>query len=351
MKKYDNVYIATQNFELKNKFTNVTITTGEYLQLESIFNNDGFQRCLYNNTYIYINKQLIDENCKKIFDAYQDNFTNLNKNHLYFGQINNQEYFVIESEGKTKYYKKIGQYTTSQGKTYNAVELNEVTDIFDITKKESFETCSLTYFKLTDIIKKDEFKEKQVRLFNFEEAVDVCEYLVNFPRMLEVLECFFTGQALTEELEDIYEKYHDDRIDDIEQGLGFTSHQDENLNDILEKILLDMDKYPKEPYHYFVNYVSKNHVNNKEFDKQTVLKDIENNGYVLLWCNEKFKNDREMVLAAVKKNKQVINFASSNIRNLIGQGDPVKALESLIMSEKFEQIYPVKNSITKKIKI
>lgn len=351
MKNYDNIYIAAQTFDVKNRTNDLTITKGEYLQLQSVFNNYGLEQCLYNNTYIYVDKNDVEENCKNIVEAYQENFTHLDKNHLYFGQINKEEIFVIGHEGKTKYYQKIGEYITSQGKKYNAVEVPDTMTYFDATEKESFEQCRLTYFKQTDLIKKDEFTTKEALIFNLGEAIDVCEYLVNSPRMLEVIECFFTGQDLTQELEVIYEKYHEDRSWDIEQGMGFTSHKNKALDEITEEILNSMNRYPKERYNYYVNYVLKNHVNNPEFNKEKILKDIQNYGYILLWCQEEFKNDREIVLSAVKQNPQLIVFASEEIRSLIGQSDPVKSLESLVMNEKFENIYPAKNTNQKRMKI
>ena len=50
-------------------------------------------------------------------------------------------------------------------------------------------------------------------------------------------------------------------------------------------------------------------------DKEIVLEAVKHNGYALEYANKKFKDDKDVVLEAVKKNGTVLFFASKNLKD------------------------------------
>ena len=86
-------------------------------------------------------------------------------------------------------------------------------------------------------------------------------------------------------------------------------------------------------------------------DKEVVLTAAKQNGVSLQFASRELKNDKEVVLEAVKQNPGSLRFASTEIKDLCKDKDPVKVLESLVLSEQLEQDLPSQESNKKKMKL
>lgn len=355
MEKYKNEYIITSTFSFEDYYGKKwTLEEDTWLKYRGHQEGAYWHFGWVNGKSIFIPENLVKSHIRNYLELYQEQFSHLKQNNLHFGQILFEAHFFIEENGHKRFYQKIGDYITANGDKYNAVEGKKESICFTPSNIEDYSKVKLVYFNDQDIIKSNyKFSKYENQSFLPIEPIKVCEYVTHERRMLEVIECFFSGKELTQELNDIYEKYEENRSWDEEQSQGFTSHQDKPLNEIRDEIIDDMKKYNKDSQYYF-DYLLKNNMNNPEFNKEKVLKDVSRDGYVLLWCNEEMINDREVVMAAVKQNKEVLLYASQEIRDLIGENlsNPVKALEALMLDEKIQKIIPDKFVVSKnKVKI
>jgi CxxC motif-containing protein len=72
-------------------------------------------------------------------------------------------------------------------------------------------------------------------------------------------------------------------------------------------------------------------------DKEVVLSTVSCVGAVLEYASDELKNNKEIVLAAVKNAPYSIKYASPQIKSLCNDNDPVKVLESAILTEKLHK--------------
>lgn len=306
-------------------------------------------------TILYIPEELVKSHIKNFLEVYQEQYSHLDKNNRYFGQVNFDTNFSIEENGITRYYRKIGEYMTSEGIKYNTVEGNNINVYFDATEIEHYKKVKFTYFNNEDIVEKNyQFGQYEVTDFYPMESIKVCEYMREYRYMLEIIECFFSKIPLPKPLYEYYEKYQQAASNDIEEGNGFIVHANKPFDEIKKDIIHDIKNDSGYQRLYYIDYLLKKNINNPEFDKEKVLKDIAKDGYVLIWCNEEMRKDRDIVLAALKENKHMLCVAGKDIRSLIGEGSehPDKDLEIAILNEKIDSIVPQKEEkVKKKLKI
>ena len=69
-------------------------------------------------------------------------------------------------------------------------------------------------------------------------------------------------------------------------------------------------------------------------DKEVVLQAVKTNGFSLIFASEPFRNNKDVVLEAVKQNRYSLHFASESIQSLCENKDPVETLERVIKAEK-----------------
>ena len=79
-------------------------------------------------------------------------------------------------------------------------------------------------------------------------------------------------------------------------------------------------------------------------DKNVVLEAVKRNGASLQYASDKLRNDKEIVLESIKQEKELIIFASSEIKEMCDGRDPFKTLETAIAYDK------LKSQITSKPK-
>ena len=74
-----------------------------------------------------------------------------------------------------------------------------------------------------------------------------------------------------------------------------------------------------------------------------------NNGRALCFASETLKNDKYIVLKALKNDIRARYELSEQLRSEIGNNDPIKYLESYLLNEEFQQKIVMKEE-TKKVR-
>ena len=82
-------------------------------------------------------------------------------------------------------------------------------------------------------------------------------------------------------------------------------------------------------------------MNNREFAKKLIMEHDDSFEFI----SDDLKNDKEVVLEAVKTSWMAMDYVSDEIQSLVGNGDPVEILTKAIASEKLsarltEQLKP-----------
>lgn len=245
MKNYYNTYVALKNIIIDNNGISLKINQFDELELKhyTIDNNQKFYKCLYNDNWIMIPEADFNKSFKVMIELYQEQFSHLNKEYSYFGQISIGKSFIIEENGKTKYYQKIGEYITRNGNKYNVVELKNYNKYFNPIEIEDYSHVVLEYFEndkiinteystnFEGIIKKEKSEEKR---FLPIQSLKICESIVYDEKMLEVIDCFFSNKELSIELQEVYKKYQEYKEE--EEYLGFTAYNNKHLEEIMLEI-------------------------------------------------------------------------------------------------------------------
>ena len=93
-----------------------------------------------------------------------------------------------------------------------------------------------------------------------------------------------------------------------------------------KEVVLEAVKQDGRPLEYASNELKN--------DKEIVLKAVKQNGWALEYVSQQFQNDKEIVLAAIKQEGLALQFAAKEIKEMIGNKNPVEALEKAIQIEK-----------------
>lgn len=155
------------------------------------------------------------------YKHYQEQFSSLDPEKSYFGQVSTFGKFILEENGNRNIYEKIDEYTTPDGIIkYNAIKmpLSSHDNYWIMDKEETYLNKEFFYFE------PDKQIDSNVHHFGYEKFkppkdIEVSELFVTYPKMLEVLECFFKKQPLSEELKAVYQSYKDDTYDAMELWL------------------------------------------------------------------------------------------------------------------------------------
>lgn len=239
-------YIALTTFEVKAYYHDdppTTVKQGEILLFIKKFEEE--YEFVHNDRYVYVTEECLTKNLKIYSDVYQEQFSHLDKNHLYFGQLNVNDSFVLENNGVKDTYYKIGEYTTKDGKKYNCVKNQEY---FEADNVDEFNINNITFFpedfliekNYKFIISRDEegldgtYNFMKPKAFKFVEPIKVCDFIINHQKMLDVIECLFQGKELTLELKNVYTNYKEDMENREYQMCGFFGTELLYLPDLLE---------------------------------------------------------------------------------------------------------------------
>ncbi len=113
---------------------------------------------------------------------------------------------------------------------------------------------------------------------------------------------------------------------------------EEQIKKALLKIKEDPHNYKKLPIEYRLN-------------KEITIAAVRAHGWNLAYASLELKNDRQVVLEAVKKNGNELQYASEEIKNLCKQQNPIKILESILLSEKLSSELSVQKPTNNKMKV
>lgn len=241
-------YIAVTSFEVKGYYNDeppTIVKEGTHLLFSRKTQEDW--EFVHNGRYVYITEQVVKDNVKIHSDLYQEQFAQLDKSHLYFGQLDRSDSFIVKENGLDIIYYKIGQYTTQDGVKYNAVREQPYWEADNV---EKFNISDMRYFQEDYLIEKnynfrisaDEqhldgtYNFMKAKAFKFIEPIQVCDYMIYHPRMLEVIEYLFQGKQLNQELKNVYTEYKSDMNHEENRMGGFFETDDIALPDLLERI-------------------------------------------------------------------------------------------------------------------
>lgn len=241
-------YIAQTTFEVKGYYDDeppTIVKEGDHLLFSRKLDDEW--EFVHNDRCIDIPLEIVNSNLKIHSDLYQEQFSHLDKNHLYFGQLDCNSQFMIEKNGIKEVYYKIGEYTTIGGTKYNAVKDQEY---FEADNADEFNIRNMAFFKEDSLIEEnypfrispDEehldgtYNFLKEKAFKFIEPIKVCDYIENYPKMLDVIECLFQGRQLTPELKNVYEQYKGDMERSEFQMGGFFESENIPLPDLIKRI-------------------------------------------------------------------------------------------------------------------
>jgi hypothetical protein len=153
---------------------------------------------------------LIRQNIRHYWTYYQEQFDHLDKDKNYFGQINvaMEPYFSIIENGEKIFYRKIDEYTDSNGKKYNAFKClnNKFDSYFSVDNIKYYADKEFLYFEpnLEINVNCRHVGKKQ---FYPPVPTEVNEYFLLYPKMLDVIDYGFRKIPLTPELQKVNDDY------------------------------------------------------------------------------------------------------------------------------------------------
>ena len=83
-------------------------------------------------------------------------------------------------------------------------------------------------------------------------------------------------------------------------------------------------------------------IHEKYIDKDVVMASVKEDGIGLLHCPAKYREDKEIVLEAIKSKPYALKYASAEIKELCKDKDSIKTLETAILHEQLEKVVPPK---------
>lgn len=240
-------HVAQCTFIAQDQFDNdITIEKGTVLESYDPFTPQEVdsEKSFYLSTnyhptvsMVSVSPEIIRENLKNKLDLYQEQFSHLDKNDLYFGQLNLNQSFELEKDNGTQYYQKIGEYITSEGVRYNAIQVPpEKADYhWEAADREDYEGISFVYIPEDTLIEKNHsFYYEMDKIFSPPDPIEVDKELIKYPDMINIIEKFITKQKLTPKEELVYENYSS-HIDYLEEMCCGTDEK-LPLSELIEEI-------------------------------------------------------------------------------------------------------------------
>lgn len=130
MYEYGQKLIVTTDIDYKDEHSNqISLKKGEVLSFVDSYEEDTdreeWKLAPFNDEYntFFLPSIIGKQHIKDYLEHYQEQFSHLNPDHVYFGQIQEISKFVMIENGEKVLYEKIGDYVTKEGITYNAVRM------------------------------------------------------------------------------------------------------------------------------------------------------------------------------------------------------------------------------------
>lgn len=87
----------------------------------------------------------------------------------------------------------------------------------------------------------------------------------------------------------------------------------------------------------------------EKINKKNIEKMLSKNGLILEYLTDKMKDDKEIVLAAIKNNEESLEYSSPAIKKICREGEPIKILKDIIKLEKVDKVsVEIEKSFNKK---
>lgn len=115
-------------------------------------------------------------------------------------------------------------------------------------------------------------------------------------------------------------------LEAVKQDGHYLSRASDRLKNDKDVVLEALKNNPSS-----LNHASKKILNDKEF----ILKAVQWDNRAYMMASNNIKNDKEIMLEALKNDSRTLYAFPDEIRELIGNKDPIETLEKAIKSEKF----------------
>lgn len=80
------------------------------------------------------------------------------------------------------------------------------------------------------------------------------------------------------------------------------------------------------------------YIDMESMEKKTIEKILSKNGLLLEYLSDEMKDDKEIVLVAIKNNDEALEYSSPTIQQICKEGEPIKELEKTLKKEKIEKV-------------
>lgn len=224
MVDYQNACIVTSSFT----FQEITLEKDSIWTLYNQYHEAEDDWQLYKDEQeVDIPIELVNQHVKKYWDYFQEKFAHLDKDKTYFGQLYSGHSFSIVENNNKVAYEKIDEYIDSNGKKYNAfVYPNAQYDnYFSIDDIENYANKKFVYFEPDVSVESYCLNYSKEKPFYPPKPIEVNEYFILYPRMLEVVDYGFRHELLTPELQKVFEEYDDYKSEEE----GYWKHPDSML--------------------------------------------------------------------------------------------------------------------------
>ena len=246
MYEYGQKLIVTNDIDYTDEYDNkLSFKKGTFLLFVNIYQenteNEELQLAPFDDEYntFYIPSSLAKQNIKDYLEYYQEQFSHLNPDHVYFGQLTDMSKFVMIENGEKVLYEKIGEYVTKEGTKYNAIRMPTFSSehYWIMDNIDTYENKNFCYFEQDQ--KTDNNKGWDNDRFIPPLPLEVNDYFVKFPRMLDVLESCFKKESLSAELLDVYKNYREYKAD---MDNGWQHPESILITQVLEMVAEEREK-------------------------------------------------------------------------------------------------------------
>lgn len=228
---------------------NVELKTGTVLCFRHIScentEDENWHFSLANDYYgprFIVPSNLAKQYIKNHLQYYAEQFSQLDQEVSYFGQVKNGSFFSIKNGNTKSTYIKIGEYLAKNGVKYNAAKvLNNKDFSWQPDVEESYQDLEFVYIELDQPIVENLHNVEKAK-FIPPQPMKVCELTVEFPKMLEVIDSFMHHQELSIELREIYRKYNNQKLAAFSDYQEYNNIYITNVVKIIEKIKVEMEE-------------------------------------------------------------------------------------------------------------
>lgn len=124
----------------------------------------------------------------------------------------------------------------------------------------------------------------------------------------------------------------------INEDPFWLSNKSESIRSNKTMMLKVLEGLNDDSSQFFLNYLYENLTN----DKEVVLACVKKSGMNLQYASEHIKNDKEIVFAAITNNSNATIYIGKNLKQDIAGRDPFNYFELYFLQERLQKIVPNK---------